>query len=366
MMPRTHSRFWLLVVASTLGASACSADRPIAPSAVPTAFASDASDDAVAAGADDRPTTIAIIGDTPYEPRTPSAISVFPVLINSINADPDVRRVVHIGDIKSGSTLCSDRWFRRIADNFTLFEDGLTYAIGDNEWTDCHRSNNGGYVPTERLDMIRSIFFSNPGRTLGGKHLKVNAQPGYPENTEWRASDVTFASLHIVGSNNGLEKWFQEPAQGGETPEQTVLRETEYAGRNAANIAWLEHTFAEATRTHAKGVVLFFQADLWSPADRAAGAQFTGHQLFVERLSQLASSYGLPVLLVSGDSHDLRVDVGVPWFTLYGLTPLPNVTQLIVDRSIEAPTDASPIDWVKLTIDPSAVYPFSWTQISVP
>lgn len=56
----------------------------------------------------------------------------------------------------------------------------------------------------------------------------------------------------------------------------------------------------------------------------------------------------------------------MPWFTLYGLTPLPNVTQLIVGRSIEAPTDASPIDCGKLTIDPSAAYRFSWTQLQVP
>jgi len=68
---------------------------------------------------------------------------------------------------------------------------------------------------------------------------------------------------------------------------------------------------------------------------------------------------------VSGDSHDYRVDAGVPWFSLYGVPPLANVTQLIVDRSIEATTDATPVNWVKLTIDPTKAYPFSWSEMGV-
>jgi hypothetical protein len=67
------------------------------------------------------------------------------------------------------------------------------------------------------------------------------------------------------------------------------------------------------------------------------------------------------VLLVSGDSHDYRVDAGVPWFSLYGATPPANVTQIIVDRSIE--DDA---DWLRLHVDPAAPGVFSWTQVFVP
>ena len=40
----------------------------------------------------------------------------------------------------------------------------VTYAvIGDNDWTDCHRANNGGYNSPERLGKIRSLCFSKPG-----------------------------------------------------------------------------------------------------------------------------------------------------------------------------------------------------------
>ncbi|HEU4994113.1 MAG TPA: hypothetical protein VFT29_04810 [Gemmatimonadaceae bacterium] len=322
---------------------------------------------------DNGPTTYAVIGDVPYEPRSPqSALSLMPTLIGSINQDPDVRRAIHIGDIKSGTTRCSDDWFNKIAASFATFADPMIYAIGDNEWTDCHRANNGGYNPLNRLATLRDIFFANPGLTLGMQQKRVKAQDGYPENASWMASRVVFSSFHILGSNNGRAQWFTDrrdtvslspltTVPKPETAAEGASREAEYAARNAANIAWLENTFARADDEHAKGVVLFIQADLWHPDDRAAGAVFTAHQQWVERLAQLARQFGNPVLIVCGDSHEFRVDVGVPWFTLYGLTPVPNITQLTVDRSIEAD-----IDWLKLRIDPKSPAVFSWEQVFVP
>ena len=67
-----------------------------------------------------------------------------------------------------------------------------------------------------------------------------------------------------------------------------------------------------------------------------------------------------------GDSHNFRVDAGVPWFSLFGVTPPANVTQIVVDRSIEDVTDASPIDYLRLTIDPRSHAVFSWEQVNVP
>jgi hypothetical protein len=43
---------------------------------------------------------------------------------------------------------------------------------------------------------------------------------------------------------------------------------------------------------------------------------------------------------VSGDTPDYRVDPGVPRMaTYYGVTSPANVTQIIVDRSIESPAN---------------------------
>ena len=320
---------------------------------------------------DNRAVTYAVIGDVPYTDSKLNGGPSLPTLIAAINQDPDVERVIHIGDIKAGSALCSDSAFKYVADRFTTFTDPLVYTPGDNEWTDCHRANNGGYNPLERLAKVHELFFPNPGYTLGASR-KIKDQAGYPENVRWEAARVQFAALHIIGSNNGRAPWFGDrPAPNtGETPAETASREAEYLARNAANIAWLEKTFEEAQDEHSVGVVLFFQADMWHPEDRAAGAQFTAHQDFVARLSELATAFGGPVLLIVGDYHEYRVDVGVPWFTTFYNVPAPaNVTQIVIDRSIEinrtgAP-DASPIDYLKLTIDAKAPSVFSWTQVNV-
>src|SRR5947207_8299017 len=100
--------------------------------------------------------TLAIIGDTPYGT---AEIANFPNDVQAINNDPAVSRVVHLGDIKNGSTQCTDDYFTLIRHDFDQFADPLVYTPGDNEWTDCHRTNNGSYNPLERLAKIRADFF---------------------------------------------------------------------------------------------------------------------------------------------------------------------------------------------------------------
>ena len=76
-------------------------------------------------------------GDMPYSP----ADSVrFGRLVEAINRAEGLEWVVHVGDIKGGSSPCSDgllqsrfEWFQQFARPFIL-------APGDNDWTDCHRS----------------------------------------------------------------------------------------------------------------------------------------------------------------------------------------------------------------------------------
>ena len=93
-----------------------------------------------ASGTADAGSGFAVIGDVPYGA---DQVAAFPGWIQQINADPAVRSVVHVGDIKNGSSVCSDDYFHLIRSDFDTFEDPLVYTPGDNEWTDCHRANNG-------------------------------------------------------------------------------------------------------------------------------------------------------------------------------------------------------------------------------
>jgi hypothetical protein len=359
-MQRNVSPLWLALALGTLSTS-CSND--VAKSTTPAISAGLQHDDT------NRPVTYAVIGDVPYLPFA-TATDRFPTLISAINADPAVERVIHVGDIKSGSSVCSDEYFQTIASAFTTFSDPLVYAIGDNEWTDCHRLNNGGYNPLDRLAKVRQLFFANPGYTLGGQQLRIKAQQGYPENQEWMAANAVFSVFHIIGSNNGRAPWFGDrvvPPGPGETAAETASREAEWAARDNANLKWLDRTFEIANEEQAKGVVLFFQADMWNQPDRDAGVPFDAFTGFVTRVAALAAQFGRPVLMVVGDFHNYRVDAGVPWFsTFYGVTPPANLTQVVVDRSIEATTDATPIDYLRLKIDPASPAVFSWEQVFVP
>src|SRR5215510_2343147 len=50
------------------------------------------------------PLTLAVFGDWPY---SQALLDAAPLLIDSINSDPQVRLVMHVGDIHSGSMPCT-------------------------------------------------------------------------------------------------------------------------------------------------------------------------------------------------------------------------------------------------------------------
>src|SRR5882672_4772386 len=91
--------------------------------------------------------TLAVFGDWPYNDILLNSAHL---LIDSVNSDPKVRLVLHVGDIHSGSQPCtgaglvpppttSDPGYNQaVFDRFAQFKDPFVYTPGDNEWTDCH------------------------------------------------------------------------------------------------------------------------------------------------------------------------------------------------------------------------------------
>jgi hypothetical protein len=246
-----------------------------------------------AIGADGGGFTFALIGDMPYGPEGDAK---FPNVIADINADRRLSFVAHDGDIKNGSSLCSDEMFANRLGLFNQFKRPLIYVPGDNEWTDCHRANNGAYDPLERLAFLRATFFPTD-QSLGRRTMTVQRQSEdpafveYPENVQWVEGRVLFAGLHIVGSNNNL----------GRTPEA----DAEYTARNAANLAWLEEVFDRARRQRSRAVMLIIQAN---PRFEVPPAERTGFNDFLTALEAEVIAFGRPVVLVHGDSHYFRID----------------------------------------------------------
>ena len=308
-----------------------------------------------------RPLTLAVIGDSPYGP---AQLTAFPRLVSSINADPNAELVLHLGDIKNGSSPCTDAYFGEIRTLFDTFADPLVYTPGDNEWTDCHRPAAGGFLPTERLARIRQTFFPRPGVTLGGQPREVYTQANsgipawgeYVENQLWRESGVVFVILHVVGSNNDLQPWFG----AAETAAQRAQRLEESELRQAANLAWLTYAFELAFEERAKGVVVAMQADTWDAFSIANGLPLNGFDAIVQRLAGHAREFERPVLVLQGDSHRYLVDRplagGDP---VHGVTaPVPNLTRIVVEGETAS-------EWLRLRVDPGSAGVFSWERVPV-
>ena len=286
---------------------------------------------AQAAGPGKAPFTFAVIGDIPYGD---AQIERFPRVVDQINDDPAVDFVDHLGDIKNGSSLCSDSYITMIRAQFDRFQDPLVYTPGDNEWTDCHRANNGGYQPYERLAFVRQTFFSQPGKTLGQQSVGVQSQVdrGFPEQVRYSRAGVAFGVPHIVGSNNGLAPWT------GLT-EPTSQQVTEVGARTAAAVDLINSTFDDAVASGDKAVVLLTQADMFdvTVADPKI-ADYSAFTPIVQAIINRSFTFDGPVYLFNGDSHVFNADkplaAGSRWLSFYGVTgSADNLNRVTVDGS---------------------------------
>lgn len=258
------------------------------------------------------------IGDMPY--HNPADIEKFKKLTSEINARKPAF-TVHVGDIKNGSTECSDDYFRMMARLFNAFRSPLIYTPGDNEWTDCGRPKAGGYDPIERLATLRKLYFQND-RSFGQKPLTFSSQrerDGYEEfveNVMWRKQGITFGTLHVVGSNNNFKA---QPESNGE-----------FLKRDKANLAWIAEIFNTARAHNDAGIVLVMHAAMIYNSDKENG--FTH---IVEKLRNEVENFKKPVLLLYGDHH--RFAVSKPLTDSQG-NLVSNFTALMVfgDRDMHA------------------------------
>ncbi len=348
--------------------------------------------------------TLAVYGDAPYGLTNDDTteLDATPAFIASVDADADVSTVVHVGDIHSGKQYCTEAYDRTVADLWTGFADPVVYTPGDNEWTDCHKTKQGGGVldpvtglpvsyaggdPLANLDLVRSIFFPAPGATLGSGTLRVVSQARaydrrhpsdreYVENVLWEKDGIVFATINVPGgSNNDADPWFGAPTA---SPAQVA----EQARRTGADLRWLRTAFRVAAEEHAKGVVLITQADMWD-LDGAAPDHVAGYEPLVASIAAHTTAFKRPVLLLNGDSHVYRSDnplvAGAPCtgdegvcaydaFASHPSYDVPNFHRVVVHGSTLS------LEWLKLTADSSkhavngadSFGPFAWTRMVQP
>jgi hypothetical protein len=256
------------------------------------------------------------------------------------------------------------------------------FTPGDNDWTDCDRAKNGGFNSLERLDHERQLFFSTPF-SLGQRHLRqtvqttpsclgVSGPTACVENRRWSVEKVTYATVNVQGSCNNLCDTAPNPA--------------EYAARNAADIAWLQQTFAEATAKGSAAIMIIGQADpgfdnsdatraptrnpqtlvendnLPASDPAAPGAAPDGFHDFLATLRDLTVAFGKPVVYVHGDSHYFRVDR--PLLDAQGRR-LENFTR-VETFGDNAANGTNDVHWVKALVDPASRDVFAFQAQIVP
>jgi hypothetical protein len=313
---------------------------------------------AYAAGGQDKDGhfSFAVIGDIPYGA---DQIAAFPGWIQQINA-ADPQFTIHVGDIKNGSTRCDDPYYSLIKSDFDTFVNPLVYTPGDNEWTDCHRANNGAYHPLERLAHDRSIFFTNPGTSLGQNPMAVATQAaaGFPENVAWRTQGVDFSVIHVIGSNDDLQPW----TGIGETT-ATAEQVAEESARIGNAIDQVRASFATARQKQDRAVAIYLQADMFDPTYTPTWNDISAFQPLVQALVTESASFNGDVYLFNGDSHvynsDQPLATGSHWLSTYGVTgAADNLHRVTVDGS------SNNKDWLKVTVNrPGTGSTLSWERV---
>ena len=142
---------------------------------------------------------IGLWGDLPYSATQRE--SGVPSLVADMNRD-QLAFTVHDGDIKAGGERCDDPIYTEFERSLNALEAPAMYTPGDNEWTDCDRPGNGPYSSRERLDHIRANLFDTSS-SFGRRSIGLDVQQApYLENRRWQVGRVTYATLHVVGSDN--------------------------------------------------------------------------------------------------------------------------------------------------------------------
>lgn len=316
---------------------------------------------AAPAVAQSTPFTMGLWGDMPYAKADDAPF--IPALIADMNAS-DIAFSFYDGDIKDGSSECTDAIYDAAATMFNSLKAPVIYVPGDNEWTDCHRTNNGGHDNLERLAHLRKVLFADLesfGQTkLTPAHQGKPGEP-YAENTRLSHNGAMFIGLNIPGSNNNKVTDEKDcTKKSARTPAQCDADNAEYQARDAANIKWLTESFAKAKADGAKGIMIVIQADPGfdipetEDDDESRLEGKTGYAAFLDALIAQTEDFAGQVVLVHGDTHYFKID-----------KPLPNATHMLPNFT-RVQTFGSPnISWVKVDVDAASRNVFTFQPIVV-
>jgi hypothetical protein len=301
-------------------------------------------------------------GDMPY--ARSGDVPKIPNLIDHMNRS-DIAFSLFNGDFKDGSSRCDDPVYADAMRMFNALQAPLVYVPGDNEWTDCHRTNNGGYDNLERLAYLRRTMFAT-NQSFGQRKLAFEQQgrPGekFSENTRFVHGGIVFVQLNVPGSNNNKVLSDAECTNlSARTLALCAANNAEYEERDAANVVWLKAAFAAARAQSSPGIVITIQADLWfdlvetPTVNEREAPTASGYNRFVDAVVEETRAYRGQVLLLHGDTHFFKVD-----------KPLLNQAEMVPNFTRVEGFGSPNIHWVRIGVDLTSPDVFVIRQMLVP
>lgn len=222
-----------------------------------------------------------------------------------------------INGIKSNTESCNDDLYTERKEMLNDVHHPVIVSLAAGDWVYC-KSPRGNPVSIERLTRLREIFFDRD-HSLGNHPLNLTRQSlssrfsAYSENFYWSRDHILFATLHLPANNNNYL------AAAG--------RNNEFEDRTIANKNWLELVFRQATREHAKAIVLFTDGNPYN----VKTASRDGFSEIRQKVNTLLSHFSGRVLIIHGQSGPIPKDIvwkgklglaGVgPDWTRFNVTP---------------------------------------------
>lgn len=238
------------------------------------------------------------MGDTPY------GVSDARKLEHQLaNLNAKSQFIIHLGDIKTGITACSETWYHRVANILRQSPKRLFIIPGDNEWNDC-------FDPEEAWTFWTRYFLHFDNRWTD--NLKVIRDNRHLENFAFVTNGVLFVGINLVGGK--------------------VLDPIAWSLQDRDNIQWIESQI-RTNRSSISRLVIFGHA-----------LPSRDHRTFFFMLNGVAESLKKPILYIHGDGHNWEKDYPFP---------AKNILRVQVNQG----TRANPVT-VQVTDDPDEPFVF--------
>ena len=281
--------FLAIVVACILLTFSLSASTPLLG---PQALAAD--------GTEDNSVVFYAMGDVPY---VKAEDKLLPQQIAKLPADAQF--LVHLGDIKDGTTPCEETIYQKVAGMLSKSKVPTFIIPGDNEWNDCQKPDQGWKYWQKHFRRFDQRWQHNFQLSRSKKH---------DENFVFVHRQVLFVGLNLVGGR--------------------VHDPQEWKSRHRDNLEWT----TAAIKEHGKQVhamVIFAHAN-----------PQPNHDDFFTPLVAAAQQFAKPILYLHGDGHHWIKDQ--PW-------EAKNILRVQVDQGGKAPP-------LKITIQKNPAEPFQFDR----